>query len=176
MARFETSVPVIRRAAFSRCGSYRYALWRRWDASRPDVLFVALNPSTADHRQDDPTIRRCMGFARDWGYGGLVVANLFAFRTPLPSALRQAAAPVGPRNDRWLERLAGEAALVVAAWGAHGGMGDRAARVAPRLGPCHCLGLTAGGAPRHPLYVRKDAPLRTYSTVETRPLHQPSLR
>jgi hypothetical protein len=169
----ETSVPVIRSAAFSRCGTYRYALWRQWDASRPDVLFVALNPSTADHRQDDPTIRRCMGFARDWGYGGLVVANLFAFRTPLPAVLRQARAPIGPRNDRWLARLAREAGLVVAAWGAHGTLADRAAEVARKLGDCHCLGLTAAGAPRHPLYVRKDAPLRPYSSVASPPLHQP---
>lgn len=169
---------MIRRAAFSRCGTYRYALWRRWDDARPDALFVALNPSTADHRQDDPTIRRCIGFARDWGYGGLIVANLFAFRTPLPAVLRQAPAPVGPRNDRWLERLAGEAGLVVAAWGAHGELADRAAAVAPRLGVCHCLGLTAGGAPRHPLYVRKDTPLLPFPTAAppARPLHQPVQR
>ena len=166
---------MIRRAAFSRCGTYRYALWRRWDESRPHVLFVALNPSTADDRKDDPTIRRCIGFARDWGYGGLAVANLFAFRATLPAVLREARAPVGPRNDRWLARLAGETGLVVAAWGAYGRLADRAAEVAPWLGDCHCLGLTAGGAPRHPLYVRRDAPLLPYSiaALARRGFHQP---
>jgi hypothetical protein len=147
---------VLRRAAFSRCGAYRYALWRTWDETRPAVLFVALNPSTADHRRDDPTIRRCIGFARSWGYGGLLVANLFAYRTPHPRILRAAPDPVGPRNDRWISRLAREAAFVVAAWGADGDFRGRADEVLHRVRDCQCLGLTSAGAPRHPLYVRKD--------------------
>ena len=153
---------MIRRAAFSRCGSYRYGLWRLWDESRPLVLFVALNPSTADHERDDPTIRRCIGFAREWSFGGLVVANLFAYRTPYPALLKSAHDPVGPRNDRWLARLSADAQLVVAAWGAHGDYQERARHVSARLGQCHALGLTASGAPRHPLYVRKDVRPRPY--------------
>ena len=145
-----------RRAAFSRCSSYRYALWREWDDTAPLVLFIALNPSTADHRRDDPTIRRCMGFARDWGFGRLAVANLFAYRTPEPARLRLADAPVGPRNDRWLARLASEASLVLAAWGVHGDYLGRAELVRSRLHGLHCLGTTMGGLPRHPLYVRRD--------------------
>ena len=147
---------IARRAAFSRCGRYRYALWREWDASGPAVLIVALNPSTADHERDDPTIRRCIQFARDWGFGRLAVANLFAYRTADPRLLRRVEDPVGPANDRWLSRLAGEASLVIAAWGAHRDHRARAAAVASRLGSLHCLGHTKGGAPRHPLYVRKD--------------------
>ena len=148
--------PCRRRAAFSRCGAYRYALWREWDDRGPTVLFIALNPSTADHRRDDPTIRRCIRFARDWGFGRLVVANLFAYRTPEPALLRIAESPVGPRNDRWLARLAADASLVLAAWGTHGDYLGRADRVRSRLQALHCLGTTKGGLPRHPLYVRHD--------------------
>jgi hypothetical protein len=154
---------MIRRAAFSRCGRYRYALWREWDASRPTVLFVALNPSTADHRRDDPTIRRCIGFSREWGFGALVVANLFAFRTPYPKLLRVERDPVGPRNDRWIGRLVDDSSLVVAAWGANGDYQRRASHVADRLGDCHALGVTSSGAPRHPLYVRADVRPRPFS-------------
>jgi hypothetical protein len=120
-------------------------------------MFIALNPSTADHRHDDPTIRRCMTFARDWGFGGLVVANLFAYRTSEPARLRLADAPIGPRNDRWLSCLASRASLVLAAWGIHGDYLGRAERVRSRLHGLHCLGTTMRGLPRHPLYVRRDA-------------------
>lgn len=152
-----TTSPCRRRAAFSRCGTYRYALWREWDDGAPTVLFIALNPSTADHRRDDPTIRRCMGFARNWGFGRLVVANLFAYRTSEPARLRLADAPIGPRNDRWLARLASDASLVLAAWGVHGDYLGRAEQVRSRQPGLHCLGTTTGGSPRHPLYVRRDA-------------------
>ena len=90
-----------RSANFSRCRRYRYALWRRWAPGDDYGLLVGLNPSTADHRRDDPTIRRCIGFARDWGYSGLCVANLFAFRATYPRDLFAADDPVGPRNDAW---------------------------------------------------------------------------
>ena len=146
-----------RRAAFSRCGTYRYALWREWDDRAPGILFIALNPSTADHRRDDPTIRRCMCFARDWGFGRLAVANLFAYRTPAPARLRLAESPVGPRNDRWLARLAADASLILAAWGTHGEYLGRGELVRSRFAALHCLGTTLGGMPRHPLYVRRDA-------------------
>jgi len=75
-------------ASISRDGRYRYALRRVWDPRNPSVLFIGLNPSTADHQQDDPTIRRCIRFARDWGFGELIAANLFAFRTKSPRLLR----------------------------------------------------------------------------------------
>jgi hypothetical protein len=149
-------------AEFSPCRRYRYSLWRRWDDG-PYVMFVGLNPSTADETQDDPTIRRCIGFARDWGYGGLCMANLFAFRATDPADMKAAADPVGPENDASLERLACEAGLVVAAWGVHGTHLDRARQVAAArvLGDFTVLGLTADGHPRHPLYLKKTC----------RPLH-----
>ena len=153
-----TPTAVVRRgAALSRCGTYRYALWREWDGGAPTVLFIGLNPSTADRRRDDPTIRRCIRFARDWGFGRLTVANLFALRATDPRVVMRAAAPVGPRNDRWLHRLSREASLVVVAWGVHGSHRGRDAEVLRMLPPPTCLGVTRGGAPLHPLYVRADA-------------------
>jgi hypothetical protein len=141
-----------RDATFSACHNYRYALWRQW-ADGPGVLFVMLNPSTADAMHDDPTIRRCIGFAKSWGFGSLAAGNLFALRTPSPRVLAAAQSPVGADNDRWLRRLQRGAALVLAAWGNHGRMLDRAVAVQRMLtDPC-TLGLTRAGEPRHPLYV-----------------------
>ncbi len=113
-----------------------------------------LNPSTADEERDDPTIRRCIGFAANWGYGAVAVGNLFAFRTPSPRILRRAAHPVGRANDRWLQRLAGESSHVIAAWGNEGAFLGRDAQVRDFLKPLHALGLTQRGQPRHPLYLR----------------------
>ncbi|ASK33446.1 DUF1643 domain-containing protein [Alloalcanivorax mobilis] len=146
---------LVRGANFSRCRRYRYALWRRWADGEDYVLLVALNPSTADHRRDDPTIRRCIGYARDWGYSGLCVANLFAYRATYPQDLLSAADPIGPRNDHWLRKLAGGASLVVAGWGNHGRHLDRAARVRALLPDPHCLRLNGSGEPAHPLYLPK---------------------
>lgn len=133
-----------------------------WDIQRPVVLFVGLNPSTADHRVDDPTIRRCIQFASDWGFGGLAMANLFAFRTPWPRVLRRAANPVGPRNDAWLRRLVDEAELTVAAWGNHGDYMDRDRQVVKMLRKPKCLAITKRGRPKHPLYLSKSAELRDF--------------
>ena len=152
-----------RDARFSRCRQYRYALWRWWGddaaATPPEAsryaLIIGLNPSTADHLQDDPTIRRCIGFARDWGYDGLCVANLFAWRATYPEDLKAAADPVGPRNNYWLRRLAANAEVVVAGWGNHGLHLDRAARVRGMLPDCHILRLNTSGEPAHPLYLPK---------------------
>ncbi|MCK0152908.1 DUF1643 domain-containing protein [Alcanivorax sp. S6407] len=144
-----------RSANFSRCRQYRYALWRQWAEGDDFILLIGLNPSTANHRQDDPTIRRGMGFARDWGYSGLCVANLFAFRATYPKDLFAAADPVGPKNDQWLRKLANQADLVVAAWGNLGHHMDRAHQVANRLGNLHAIRVNASGDPAHPLYLPK---------------------
>jgi hypothetical protein len=149
-------------ATFSRDRRYRYRLWRRWDDTRPVVAFVMLNPSTADARREDPTIRRCIGFARAWGFGGVEVVNLFAFRATDPRSLRRVRDPVGPLNARYVRAATRRSALVVAAWGAHG-VPDRAGMPRlPRGG--RCLGFTRGGQPRHPLYVRRDARLVDVTT------------
>lgn len=132
---------------------YRYALERRW-GSGPFVLFVMLNPSTADEHVDDPTLRRCIGFGKAWGFGGLLVGNLFALRSTDPRELAKAHDPVGPDADVWLTTMAMRAGLVVAAWGAHAFAQDRARQVVDSrvLGNFTVLGLTKAGHPRHPLY------------------------
>lgn len=158
-------------AKFSPCGRYRYTLTRSWDAAKPEPLVVVmLNPSTADAANDDPTIKRVRGFAESWGWGGILVVNLFAFRSTNPYALREAAErgadPVGPDNDRHLREAQILAKCrghgVLAAWGAHGALDGRAFRVLHMVDdvPWVCLGLTLGGQPRHPLFVRGDTPLR----------------
>lgn len=136
----------------SPCNSYRYALWREW-SDEPPVLFVMLNPSTADASQDDPTIRRCTAFARQWGYGGLIVANLFAWRSPYPALLRGTKDPIGPSNDHWLKKLVNQSSAVVGAWGNHGNYLQRGQAVAAMIPDLLCLGITKQGQPRHPLYV-----------------------
>jgi hypothetical protein len=143
-------------AHFSRCRTWRYALWREWDASRPRVMLVGLNPSTADAKRDDPTIRRCIGFARDWGFGGVWVLNLFAFRATEPADLKAADDPVGARNDQWLRRVARRCGRIVACWGNHGAFLGRSARVRAMLGDrLEVIRLNASGEPAHPLYLPK---------------------
>lgn len=145
---------------FSRDRQYRYVLRRVWAPDKPAILFIGLNPSTADHRIDDPTIRRCIRFARDWGFGQLLVGNLFAYRTPWPRVMHLATKPVGPRNDSWLVRLSEEAAVTVAAWGNGGRYQDRDTHVLPLLRSLRCLGTTKQGLPLHPLYLRATTKLR----------------
>jgi hypothetical protein len=107
-----------------------------------------------------------MQFARDWGYGGVAVANLFAYRTALPRVLRRAVDPVGPRNDSWLRRLVAESSLVVAAWGNHGDYMGRDRRVLELLREPKCLAISKRGHPKHPLYIPKSATLRDFNGSE----------
>lgn len=144
-------------AELSPCGTYRYSLWRAW-GDGPRAVFVMLNPSTADAARDDPTIRRCIGFARAWGFNGLEVVNLFALRATNPEALYLHADPVGPENDDAIATACNGAGIVVAAWGVHGAWKDRGQEIAQRIAygggvALHHLGLTKGGHPRHPLYL-----------------------
>ena len=150
-------------------GPYRYRLWRTFDHGDQShrILFVMLNPSTANAAQDDPTLRRCIGFASDWGFGSLEICNLFAYRATNPSALGRIRDPIGRENDNHIVEAAGRATLIVAAWGTRGGLLGRASLVTSLLTrSCEllCLGTTIGGAPRHPLYVRRDASLVIYAT------------
>lgn len=144
-------------ARFSPCRRYRYELWRRWDESKPYAMFVGLNPSTADEVDDDPTIRRCIRFARDWGFGALCMTNLFALRATDPKVMLAHSEPEGPENDQTLLRAAYAAGIVIAAWGAHGGHRERDQWAQwAMLNKLHHLGLTKDGKPRHPLYLRAD--------------------
>lgn len=144
-------------AVFSECQQYRYTLWRTWDSTKPRVTFIGLNPSTADEKNNDPTIRRCIGFARDWGCGGVTVANLFAYRATKPVDLFAAEDPVGPENDIWLARLARESALIIAAWGNDGKKLNRSEQIRAMLPQLKCLKRNQSGEPAHPLYQPKTA-------------------
>lgn len=148
-------------AIISECGRYRYQLTRQW-GSGPCCLFVMLNPSTADAAEDDPTIRRCVSFAKREGCGWLAVLNLFAFRATKPAGMRAAADPVGPRNNGYLEAARDLVdGPMIAAWGAHGSFMDRDQVVRAVFGNrLLCLNVTKGGQPGHPLYVPADTPLR----------------
>lgn len=158
-----------RLATISPCGVYRYDLLREWDPTRPRCLWVMLNPSTADAEVDDPTIRRCIGFSRDWGYGGVVVVNLFALRATNPAAIRAHIDPIGPEDDRYIEWHATRPNVgqVVVAWGAHGKINSRGLIVGDRLSAIgaapQCLGTVRGGHPKHPLYVPADTPLKAWA-------------
>jgi hypothetical protein len=156
-------------------GLYRYALIRKWDLEKPALMFVMMNPSTADASKDDPTIRRCVGLAKELGYGSILVGNLFAWRSTDPKAVPHSMAEaVGPENDAWLELLALQAKDVVAAWGALvGTRGIRHTRIEqveslirPRH-PVHAFELTNGGHPRHPLYMKRGTGLRPWLTQLT---------
>ena len=147
-------------------GLYRYRLWRKW-APGARMVFCMLNPSTADAHQDDPTIRRCIGFAKEHGCGALDVVNLFALRSTDPAALFDHPDPIGPANDDAIAAAAKGAAVVVVAWGAEGGLRHRDQEVLDLLdrfaeAPPVCLGRTKAGFPRHPLYVAKATPLSDY--------------
>ncbi len=162
------SLPPIRSAVLSDCGKYRYHLYRRLGEGRRAATFIMLNPSTADHEVDDPTIRKVMGFVRRWGCDELHMVNLFAFRATRPANLRAATDPVGPGNREWLRRAVERACdgLVVCAWGTHGSyLGQDEAVLGWIGGLCQpmCLSLTRGGHPRHPLYVPYTAELRPFS-------------
>lgn len=143
-------------AAYSSCGRYRYGLSRRW-AAGPALLYVMLNPSTATEAANDPTIERCERRARSLGYSGLGVVNLFAFRATRPQDLMRAADPVGPLNAAAIDLALVRADRVLCAWGVHGGHLGQDLQVLALLRrsgrPLLHLGLTKGGAPRHPLYV-----------------------
>jgi hypothetical protein len=161
-------VQVLRKAAIiSKCGVYRYALERRWDRDRPYLMYVMLNPSTADHQKDDNTIRRCTGFAKAFGYGGILVANLYAYRTPHPAALKDAYRRgtdiIGPWNNKYLLKLAKQADNVVCAWGQLGPISGRAKEVFemfPR--PVYALAFTKKGYPRHPLMLPNSSKMEFY--------------
>jgi hypothetical protein len=148
-------------AVFSACEKYRYALTRVWEPAKPMIAFCMLNPSTADDKINDPTVRRCIGFAQQWGYGGLIVVNAYALRSPKPADLKKTGNPVQssadlPRtNDAWILYAAFKRDIVFA-WGQHAKYLNRDAAIARLFGDVEmkCLGQNADGSPKHPLFLK----------------------
>lgn len=133
---------------------YRYALWRAWQPCSQWLIFIGLNPSTADAEEDDPTIRRCVAFGKAWGYHGILMLNLFAYRATKPVDMLAVVDPVGPDNDHFLRHYASMSPEVVAAWGAHGAHRGRDMQVRSMLyGRLKCLRVNRDGSPAHPLYL-----------------------
>lgn len=149
-------------AYISDCGRYRYSLCREWDSTKAKVCWIMLNPSTADANIDDATIKRCIYFSMQWGFGGMVVLNLYALRATNPAKILKTEDPVGPENDKII-RLYMDWPIVVA-WGTLGAYKNRDKVVLEILkgSDIKSLGKTKMGLPRHPLYLRKDTLLEPF--------------
>lgn len=153
-------------ATISADGKYRYILRRCWDNEKPSLAYIMLNPSTADGSQDDPTIRKCVGFAERLGYGSFSIVNLFAYRATDPKELKTIADPEGPGNNAIIKNVCSAADFVIAAWGVHGGLRKRDTEVIKLLDcvKIYCLGITKDGNPKHPLYTPYDTSPEVYIT------------
>lgn len=145
-----------RTASISTCGTYRYSLSRSWDNSKPRVTFICLNPSTADATTDDPTLRKCIAYAKSWGHGGLLILNLFAYRSCEPAAMKNASDPIGPKNDKKLSQAAKNGKIIIAAWGNDGAFNGRSCEVAQNFPNLKCLKVNKTGEPSHPLYLKAN--------------------
>ncbi len=153
-------------ATISDCCLYRYLLRRTWDHAKPRALLIMLNPSTADAKIDDPTIRSCVRLLTALGYGSMEVVNLFAWRATEPDNLLSASEPVGNINDYAIMSAVGRCDMVICAWGAHRAADQRARKVVEMIRAerpaVFCFGKTKDGAPKHPLYIKTGTPLLTY--------------
>lgn len=150
---------VVKGAILSKCKTYRYSLWRIWNDEKPLVYFIMLNPSTADQNVDDKTIRRLIGFAGAWGFGGFYVGNLFGYRATDPDELKGAVywkkEIVGEENDAHLLNMAKSAETIVFAWGTKGTYMNRDKKVMAMFPKAYCIELSKDGIPKHPLYLDK---------------------
>ena len=177
---FLSKVMFDHKTIFSEDRIYRFTLWRDWTNDSLEleeregnntgkfIMFIGLNPSTADETKDDPTIRRCIGFAKRWGYGALCMTNLFAFRATNPKDMIRHAEPVGIGNGSHLIEVAQSAGECVAAWGKHGRHNHRDSdvitlfEISGLASKLRCLGVNSDGTPKHPLYLRGDAKLEGF--------------
>lgn len=145
-------------ASFSPCRHWRYSLWRVWHPGRPRVAFIGLNPSTADEMVDDPTVRRCINYAKSWNFGGMYMLNIFGVRATDPKEMLMDSNPVGDMNDDYIIDEIEHASRIVCCWGAHGKHLGRSAKIIEMLSDkkLFCFGLTKDGEPKHPLYLSKE--------------------
>lgn len=154
-------------AVLSDDGKYRYLLRRIWDYSKPRALLVMLNPSTADAKTDDATIRSCVRLLSGLGYGSMEVVNVFGLRATDPAELAKADDPIGPRNADVMNAAIGRCDVVIFAWGAHPMAEERGRLIrstAKSYRPVvYCFGKTKNGHPKHPLYIKSGTPLETFN-------------
>lgn len=140
-----------KKAIISKDKIYRYKLSRTWDSTKPTILFIGLNPSIANENVDDPTITRCINFAKDWGYGTLLMANLFAFRSTYPKDIYLIDDPIGKDNDHYLLECVTQSDLIVACWGNNGTYMNREKVIKELVPNLYCLQKNKNGTPHHPL-------------------------
>jgi len=153
-------------AIFSLCQKYRYLLWRTWAIEPRLVTFIGLNPSTADAQTDDATVRKCRSYAMMWGYEGLLLVNLFAYRSTDRTVLHNVKQPVGAENERYLDWAIEQADQTIIAWGNDGELHHQSAQILPKITSPYCLQVNKNGQPAHPLYLRADLRPRPYFPPE----------
>lgn len=153
-------------AVISDCGKYRYLLRRTWDHSKPRALLIMLNPSTADARQDDATIRSCVRLLTGLGYGSMEVVNVFAWRATKPTDLPRFTEAVGPKNPDTIDGAIGRCDVVIVAWGANSMAMEYGKQIISTVRASrpavYCFGKTQAGAPKHPLYIKSGTPLEAF--------------
>lgn len=154
---------VTKGALLSSCRQYRYVLWRIWDTTKPTVMFICLNPSTADEQDDDKTVIRCINFAKSWGYGGLYMTNLFAYRSTDKSILYSIKTPIGEQNDSYIFEYTKKADKVIAAWGNDGCHLNRSQCISQLIPHLFCLEINQTGEPKHPLYANGSLTPKPYT-------------
>jgi hypothetical protein len=147
-------------AIISQDGKYRYQLSRIWDEAKPKVLFIMLNPSTADANVDDPTITRVVNFSKSWGYGGVFVGNLYAFRCTDPKGLRHVDDPIGEENIQHIINLLGLVEKVIYAWGNNK---KEPQWLMDLVDTPYCIDVSKKGIPKHPLYLKKNLQCQLYN-------------
>lgn len=145
-----------KKAIISKDKIYRYKLSHTWDSTKPTILFIGLNSSIADENVDDPTITRCINFAKDWGYGTLLMANLFAFRSTYPKDIYLIDDPIGKDNDHYLLECVTQSDLIVACWGNNGTYMNREKVITELVPNLYCLQKNKNGTPHHPLRLPRN--------------------
>jgi len=144
-------------AEISECKKYRYDLFRVWDENKPYLMFIGLNPSTADYEQDDNTIRRCIDFAKNLNFGGICMCNLFALRSTNPKNMLLHTSPIGDKNDFYIKKHAKYAGMIIVAWGNKGNHLNRDKEVIKIINrPVFALDINKSGQPKHPLYIPRN--------------------
>ena len=147
---------LISTAEFSPCRIWRYQLKRQWQEGDRFVSFIGLNPSTADESKNDPTVTRCVNYATEWGYDGMFMLNIFAYRATDPKDMKAFQSPIGEYNDAWLKKTVKESEVAIACWGTHGSYMNRGKAVVSMIPDLKCLKITKAGHPSHPLYLKKS--------------------